>query len=125
MSLTPWIHSILCNMGLSSNISSNLYHFLSYSLSYSLHRKTNICVNKYLMTILIIKVITQKSSYISYKPIYLLRKRDITQSIRHIPKIIWEKMKNLSTISLCPSKSDIFFPPLYFAIETTVHVTGK
>ena len=77
MSLTPWIHSILCNMGLSSNISSNLYHFLSYSLSYGLHRKTNICVNKYLMMILIIKVITQKTSYISYKLIYLLRKKVI------------------------------------------------
>ena len=125
MPLTLWIHSILCNVGLYSNVSSNLYHFLSYSLSYSLHRKTNICVNKYLMMILIIKVITQKSSYISYKPIYLLRKRDITQSIRHIPKRIWEKMKNLSTISLCPSKFDIFFPPLHFAIKTLVQITGK
>ena len=125
MSLTPWIHSILCNMGLSSNISSNLYHFLSYSLSYSLHRKTNICVNKYLMMILIIKVITQKSSYISYKPIYLLRKRDITQSIRHIPKRIREKMRNLSTISLYPTKFDIFFPPLHFAMETLVHMIRK
>ena len=62
MSLTLWIHSILSNVGLSSNISLNLYHSLSYSLSYSLHKKSNICVNKYLLIIPTIKVITPKSS---------------------------------------------------------------
>ena len=91
MPLILLIHSILCNVGLFSNISSNLYHFLPYSLSYSIHKKSDICVNKYLLMILTIKVTTQKSSYISYKLIYLLRKRGITQSIRHIPKRIWEK----------------------------------
>ena len=58
MPLTLLIHSILCNVGLYYNIFSNLYHFLSYSLSYSLHKKSNICVKKYIMMILIIKVIT-------------------------------------------------------------------
>ena len=126
MSLTLWINNILCNMGLSSNISSNLYCSLSYSLSYSLHKKSDICFKKYLLMILTIKLIIQKSSQISYKLIYLLRKRGITQSIRHIPKRIWEKkMRNLSTISVCLSKFDIFFPPLHFAVKTLVHITGK
>ena len=122
MSLTLWIHSILCHVGLSSNRSSNLYYSLPYSLSYSLHKKFGNCVNKYLLMILTIKVITQKSSQISYKLIYLLSKSGITLSIRHIPKRIREKMRNLSTISLYPTKFDIFFPPLHFAMETLVHM---
>ena len=125
MPLTLWIHSILCNVGLSSNISFNLYHFLPYFLSYSLQPKSDICVNEYLLMILTIKVITQKSFYISYKLIYCLRKRGIIQSIRYIPKRIWEKMRNLPTISLCPSKFDIFFSLPYFAIETLVHIIVK
>ena len=125
MPLTLWIHSILCNVGLSSHISSNLYHFLPYSLLYSLHKKSNTCVNKFLLMILTIKVITQKSSQISYKLIYLLRKKGITQSIRYIPKRVRENMRNLSTISICPSKFDVFFPPLHFAMETLVHIIGK
>ena len=125
MPLTLWILSIICNVGLSSNISSNLYHSLLYSLSYGLHKKSYICVNKYLLIILTIKVITQKSSLISYKLIYLLRKRGITLSIRHIPKRIQKKMRNLSTISLCPTKFDIFFPLLHFAMETLVHMARK
>ena len=119
------IHSILCNVGLSSNISSNLYHSLSYSLSYSLHKKIDICVNKCLLMILTIKVITQEYSWISYKLIYLLRRRGITQSIRHILKRICKKMRNISTISLCLSKFDIFFPRLHFVIETLVLITRK
>ena len=125
MPLTLWIHSILCNVGLYSNVSSNLYHFLSYSLSYSLHKKYDICVNKYLLMILTIKVITQKSSQICYKLIYFLSKRGITQSIKHIPKRIQENIRNLSIISRCPSKLDILFPPLHFAMKTLVHMTRK
>ena len=125
MPLILQIHSILCNVGLFSNISSNLYHFLPYSLSYSIHKKSDICVNKYLLMILTIKVITQKSSYISYKLIYLLRKRGITQSIRHIPKKIQENMKNLSMISICPSKFDIFFStsPFFNRVKNQTYQT--
>ena len=125
MSLTLWINNILCNMGLSSNISSNLYCSLSYSLSYSLHKKSDICFNKYLLMILTIKLIIQKSSQISYKLIYLLRKRGITQSIRHIPKKIQENMKNLSMISICPSKFDIFFStsPFFNRVKNQTYQT--
>ena len=125
MSLTFQIHSILCNVRLSSNISSNLCHSLPYSLLYNLHKKYDICVNEYVLMILTIKVITQKSYQISYKLVYLLRKRAITQSIRHIFKRMQEKMRNLSTISLCPTKFDIFFPLLHFSMETLVHMTRK
>ena len=95
-----------------------LYHVVFIKKSY-------ICVNKYLLIILTIKVITQKSSQISYKLIYLLRKRSITLFIRHIPKRIQKKMRNLSTISLCPTKFDIFFLLLHFAMETLVHMASK
>ena len=55
MFLTLWIHSILCNVRLSSNISSNLYHSLFYSLSYSFHKKKyDIYVNKYQLVILML-----------------------------------------------------------------------
>ena len=122
MSLTLQIHRIICNVGLSSNIFSNLYDFLSYSLSYSLNRKYDICVNKHFLMILTIKKKKKKSSQISYKLIYLLRKRCITQFIRHIPKKIQENMRNLSMIPLCLSKFDIFFPPIHFAIKTLVQI---
>ena len=35
------------------------------------------------------------------------------------------KYDKLSTISLCLSKFDIFFPPLYFTMDNLVHITGK
>ena len=125
MSLTLQIHSILCNMGLSSNMSFNLFYSLPFILSYSLHQKSNICVNKYLLMILTIKVTTQKYSQISYKQIYILRKRGITQSIRHIPKKIQENMKNLSMISICPSKFDIFFStsPFFNRVKNQTYQT--
>ena len=39
----------------------------------------------------------------------VLSKRDKTLYLKHIPKRIWEVMKNLSSISLCPSKFNFFF----------------
>ena len=118
MSLIFWIHNILGNVGLSSKISPNLYHSLSYSLSYSLHKKFDIYVHKCLLMILTIKVITQKFSNISYILIFLFKKKRYYIVYKTYPQKNLGKMRNLSTISLCSYKFDIFFPPLYFAIET-------
>lgn len=43
--------------------------------------------------------------------------------IQHIPKRIWEVIRNQSLISLCLFKFDTIFLFLHFAMESLVHIT--
>lgn len=79
---------------------SSLYHSFHYYISYSSHKKSSICINKTFLS----------SSWIFYKLIYLLGKRGNTQSLRHIPRRTWKLMRKPSSVFLCLSKFDFFFP---------------